>query len=78
MSHIASAVRGVVAQRLVRTIHQRFKEPIPTPRALQHLFRGDAPTEIYRGIGCDDCRGTGFRGRQGIFERLGSPTGYAI
>ena len=67
---LASAVRGIVAQRLVRKICERCKEPIPTPRAVQHLFQRDVPTEIYRGVGCEDCRGTGFRGRQGIYELL--------
>ena len=67
---LASAIRGVVAQRLVRKICEQCKEPVPTPSALQHLFQGDVPAEIYRGIGCDDCRGTGFLGRQGIYELL--------
>ena len=67
---LASAVTGILAQRLVRTICEDCKEPIPTPRALRHLFRGDAPDEICRGMGCDTCRGTGFLGRQGIFELL--------
>ena len=67
---LASAVRGIVAQRLVRKICERCKEPIPTPRAIHHLFQGDVPTEIYRGVGCEDCRGTGFLGRQGIYEFL--------
>ena len=67
---LASAVRGVVAQRLVRKICEQFKEPTPTPPALRHLFRGDVPTKIYHGVGCVDCRGTGFLGRQGIYELL--------
>ena len=28
------------------------------------------PTQIYHGVGCDNCRGTGFQGRQGIYELL--------
>ena len=67
---LASAVRGVVAQRLVRKICDQCKEPTPPPHALQYLFRGDVPTEIYHGVGCDNCRGTGFKGRQGIYELL--------
>ena len=67
---LASAVTGILAQRLVRKICERCKEPLPTPRALRHLFQGEVPTTIYRGMGCDDCRGTGFLGRQGIFELL--------
>jgi type IV pilus assembly protein PilB len=67
---LASAVTGILAQRLVRRICERCKEPIPTPLELRHLFQGEVPATIYRGIGCDDCRGTGFLGRQGIFELL--------
>ena len=67
---LASAVTGILAQRLVRKICLRCKEPIPAPRALRHLFQGKVPAKIYRGMGCDDCRGTGFLGRQGIFELL--------
>ena len=67
---LASAVTGILAQRLVRTICEQCKEEIATPRALRHLFQGEVPDQIYRGSGCDDCRGTGFRGRQGIFELL--------
>ena len=67
---LASAVRGVIAQRLVRKICDHCKEPTPPPRALQYLFRDDVPTEIYHGVGCDNCRGTGFKGRQGIYELL--------
>ena len=67
---LASAIAGILAQRLVRKICERCKEPIAAPSTLQHLFHGEVPTEIYRGMGCDDCRGTGFLGRQGIFELL--------
>ena len=67
---LASAVTGILAQRLVRRICERCKEPIPTPRALRHLFEGEVPDRVYRGIGCDNCRGTGFLSRQGIFELL--------
>ena len=67
---LASAVTGILAQRLVRRTCERCKEPIPTPLELRHLFQGEVPSTIYRGIGCDDCRGTGFLGRQGIFELL--------
>ena len=34
------------------------------------MFRRGEPASYYRGRGCHDCRGTGFRGRIGIFELL--------
>ena len=67
---LASAVTGILAQRLVRKICERCKERVPMRRAVRHLFPGLAPDKVFRGMGCDDCRGTGFLGRQGIFELL--------
>ena len=34
------------------------------------MFREGEPGSYFRGQGCHDCRGTGFRGRRGIFELL--------
>ena len=67
---LASAIRGIVAQRLVRKICEQCKEPMPTPDSLKHLFEDDVPTQIFHGVGCEECRGTGYRGRQGIYELL--------
>ena len=59
-----------VAQRLVRTICPDCKiiDPDPMPG---ELTRGAAvpPTE-YKGKGCEACRGSGYRGRMGIYEVL--------
>jgi len=67
---------GVLAQRLVRTLCPKCKEPDPTAsRAL--LAEAVKPWQIdsgqyrpYRGEGCVDCRMTGYRGRTGIYELL--------
>jgi type IV pilus assembly protein PilB len=67
---LASSVLGIVAQRLVRRICNTCRVEVPTPPALRHLFRDGEPTSFYRGSGCKDCRGTGFRGRIGIYELL--------
>ena len=67
---LASAVTGILAQRLVRKICERCKEPSPMRRSIRHLFPGVASDKVFRGMGCDDCHGTGFLGRQGIFELL--------
>jgi general secretion pathway protein E len=71
---ITSTVNGVVAQRLVRTLCQACKEAyVPPAEWLQstglhrHVARGAA---LYRARGCPQCRGTGFRGRAGLFELL--------
>ena len=42
----------------------------PPPPALRAMFRGGEHQTFFRGAGCHDCRGSGFRGRIGIFELL--------
>jgi type IV pilus assembly protein PilB len=72
---VASSIQAVLAQRLVRVICPECKEvhPEPDPKLLRLL--GFRPEEIenttcYRGRGCNACNGTGYRGRQGIFELM--------
>ncbi len=73
-SLLATALRGVVAQRLVRRICPACSRPhVPTPVELRllNLDAADAaPANFRRGAGCPECRGTGYRGRVGIFEIL--------
>jgi len=67
---IRSAVIGVLAQRLVRTncTHCRVVEPVD---ALMRTNLDLGPEEVFwRGAGCDRCHGTGFSGRQAIYELL--------
>ena len=67
---IASTVRGVLAQRLVRRICPKCKERIqPEPQVLEELhLKPDTP--VYKGKGCRVCNNTGYKGRTGIFELL--------
>jgi len=64
----------VVAQRLVRRICARCRQPHqPTARELQALGLDAgrvAGAEFVRAVGCPACHGTGYRGRLGIFEIL--------
>ncbi len=70
---IASAVIGVVGQRLLRKICTSCKQPY-TPSAEDLSFyerHGGYPkAQYFRGVGCDACAGTGYRDRQGIYELL--------
>ena len=71
---ITGSLIGVLAQRLIRVICAHCKEAYTPPAdALRRL--GLDPAEhggmkLYRGRGCDSCRGTGYRGRLGVFELM--------
>ncbi|PYM91553.1 MAG: type II secretion system protein GspE [Candidatus Rokuibacteriota bacterium] len=67
---VASVLEGVLAQRLVRRICTGCRAPdSPGPGDLNALgITGTAGVRLYRGRGCDECRGTGYRGRTGIYE----------
>ncbi|NLN76024.1 MAG: type II/IV secretion system protein [Armatimonadetes bacterium] len=71
---IASSVIGVLAQRLVRVVCPKCKEQYTPPRdAVGRLgIELDSDTKItfYRGRGCDFCRGTGYKGRLGVYELM--------
>ncbi len=71
---VASSVIAVLAQRLVRVICTRCKEPYEPPEA---ELRGAGITEemaaeatFFKGAGCQHCGGGGFRGRIGIYELM--------
>lgn len=71
---VSSAVIGVLAQRLARTICANCKDPFsPPPDAVKRLgLKKDKDTEttLYRGRGCDACKQTGYKGRKGIYELM--------
>jgi type IV pilus assembly protein PilB len=71
---IASAVVGVVGQRLLRRICDSCKEPY-TPGADElAVFRqhsgGSEKSTFFQGAGCNYCAGTGYRDRIGVYELL--------
>ncbi|GAA5496864.1 putative type II secretion system protein E [Rubritalea halochordaticola] len=69
---IASALRAVLAQRLVRKLCQNCKQPVPLTDKEMRLLNIDASRAFDSTIcgpqGCDQCRNLGYRGRAGIFE----------
>ena len=69
---VASSVRAIMAQRLVRRICPNCTGPYePTEvemRALNLKPEQIAQANFRKGAGCDKCRGTGYKGRMGIFE----------
>ncbi|MCC6682184.1 MAG: type II/IV secretion system protein [Phycisphaeraceae bacterium] len=68
---IASSLRAVLAQRLVRRICPHCKrEATPSPAMLERLGHRRNGTTFFEGAGCRECRRTGYLGRVGIFELL--------
>jgi type IV pilus assembly protein PilB len=69
---VASSVRAIMAQRLVRRICANCSEPYePTEKELRALNLKPEQLEqanFRKGRGCDKCRSTGYKGRMGIFE----------
>jgi type II secretory ATPase GspE/PulE/Tfp pilus assembly ATPase PilB-like protein len=67
---VAATVDGVLAQRLVRRICDGCREDYtPSPDRVSLVAgRPVSNVRLWRGRGCSTCRGTGFRGRLGIFE----------
>jgi type II secretory ATPase GspE/PulE/Tfp pilus assembly ATPase PilB-like protein len=76
---VASAIELVIAQRLVRRLCPECSRPEPVPKLkLRETLailgvdpaEADSVTSLQAPVGCDRCRGTGYRGRIGIFEIL--------
>lgn len=69
---IASSINGIIAQRLVRKLCLKCKEPHrPTDEDLVKLgLKKSTGTVFFSARGCAECRNTGYRGRAGVFEVL--------
>lgn len=69
---VSTSLRAAVAQRLVRKICKQCKKPYtPAPNELRSLnitSQQAANATFMQGEGCQNCNGTGYRGRSGIFE----------
>jgi general secretion pathway protein E len=69
---VAATLEGVLAQRLVRQVCPACRDDYEPTASLVSLL-ADGPVgrvRLHRGRGCAECRGTGYRGRVGIFEFL--------
>ena len=68
---VATVLRGVLAQRLVRRICPQCRHEVEVDPTHRKVVEAVAPVECFHaGEGCSRCRGTGFSGRIGVFELL--------
>jgi general secretion pathway protein E/type IV pilus assembly protein PilB len=69
---VASAVKAIMAQRLVRRICKHCTAPYtPSPEEIRLLEIDDdyiSKSTLMKGRGCAECKNTGYRGRMGIYE----------
>jgi len=73
---VSSGLRAVLAQRLARRVcpdcktSRKVEEVLAEAPALQKRLAEHRITVVAEGTGCERCRGTGFRGRVGLFELM--------
>jgi general secretion pathway protein E len=70
-----ATVLGIMAQRLVRTLCPHCKQPSDLHHEtlwheLVSPFKSTPPKQVYKPVGCLECRNTGYKGRVGIYEVL--------
>jgi len=70
---IAASLNAVLAQRLVRKICPKCKQIYQAPEENMRKYVKEAgikSNELFHGVGCEHCRGSGYMGRVGIYELL--------
>lgn len=67
---VASSIKGVIAQRLVKKICPKCKIEYKSDILQQKIINISHEKNLYKGVGCEFCQHTGYKGRIGIFEVL--------
>ncbi|WP_194150381.1 ATPase, T2SS/T4P/T4SS family [Sphingomonas oligophenolica] len=67
---LASTLRAVIAQRLVRRLCEVCRQPVPAPPSVATMMGIDAGETVFEPVGCDQCGHTGYKGRIGVFEAI--------
>ena len=72
---LTSTINGILAQRLVRLLCPRCRQPYPAlPELVEemrlHRFSDTRDITLYKPVGCEHCGGSGYRGRAAIMEFL--------
>ncbi|MBS0479909.1 MAG: type II/IV secretion system protein, partial [Proteobacteria bacterium] len=67
---LASTLRAVIAQRLVRRLCEHCRKAEPASPQAAALLGIEVGTAVYEPAGCEQCSQTGFKGRIGVFEAV--------
>ena len=73
LGNLATALRAIIAQRLVRRLCPECSQPVTldkVPSELRWLTAGRDTSAMRHAVGCSACRGTGYRGRLAVAELL--------
>ena len=65
---VADSTVGVIAQRLIKKLCPHCKHKYLPDEAEMEFLELNEATELYKAVGCQECGGTGYRGRMGIHE----------
>ncbi len=67
---LASTLRAVIAQRLVRRLCPTCRQPVQASASVSALLGFDSGAVIHEARGCGECSNSGYKGRIGVFEAV--------
>jgi general secretion pathway protein E len=67
---LASTLRAVIAQRLVRRLCPECRKPVPASDSVATLIGIEPGETVYEPVGCEQCGHSGYKGRVGVFEAI--------
>jgi type IV pilus assembly protein PilB len=67
---VSSSLLIVVAQRLMRRLCTKCKEPYDADENQMETVRAEKPLKLFKAVGCSRCGGSGYKGRVGVHELL--------
>ena len=71
---LASTVRGIISQRLMRRLCAECRVEVPADEYQSGLLNLQVGASIFQSNGCEGCNNTGFSGRQALFELVSVDT----
>jgi general secretion pathway protein E len=67
---LASALSGVLSQRLLRKLCPECKSASPMTTVQQNILQTPLASPVYHAVGCEKCNHSGYQGRTGIYELI--------